>query len=346
MVNSSYLQDFGGYYNFQVISRPAGSATPVFPASNLRRITLTEVTVSNLDKPGDYLIRIIPFSGNGAGPFLEQEYACSGIPAPLQYDFIIHLTQVINSNAGSDETVPCATSASLNGNTTGAGTGIWTVAAAPAGANPVFADPASPITGVSGLTAYGVYKFAWSITTPTGNCTTSDTVIVDNSCVTPVSLLYFNVTKRNRSAELSWATASESNNAGFSIERSNDATAWATIGFEKSKAANGNSNQLLEYSFTDAAPGEGINYYRFKQTDIDGNFKYSPVKAVTFAGAGLPAIKIYPNPVQDKLYIEGLAGKSHIAIKNVAGKQIMFALLCKRTSFATSFSQHNPARIC
>lgn len=327
VVNSSYFQDFTGYYNFQVISKPAGSATPVFPASNLRRITLTNVTVSNLDRPGDYLIRITPFSGNGAGPFLEQEYACSGIPTPLQYDFVIHLTQVINSNAGSDEMEPCVTTASLNGNSTGAGTGMWTVAEAPAGANPVFADPANPITGVSGLTVYGIYKFAWSITTPTGNCTTSDTVVVDNSCVTPVSLLYFNVTKHNRSAALNWATASESNNAGFSIERSPNGIAWTTIGFENSKAVNGNSSTLLEYNFTDAYPGQGVNYYRFKQTDIDGNYKYSPVKAITFAKADLSAMKIYPNPVQDKLYMEGLTGKSLIAIKNVAGKQVMLVRL-------------------
>ncbi len=244
---------FSGYYNFQVISKPAGSSTPTFTASNMRRISQATTTVSNLDMPGDYVIRILPFSGNGAGPFLQQEYACSGISGPLQYDFTIHLNQMINSNAGSDQTGVCANTVSLLGNATGAGTGQWTVASAPAGTNPVIASDTSASTTATNLTEIGQYLFVWTITTPTGECKSSDTVSFDVTCSIPlpVGLTDFTAVRRSGTALLQWVTLSETNNKGFGIQRSADGIKWDNLFFIDTKATKGNSNEKLAYTCTD-----------------------------------------------------------------------------------------------
>lgn len=321
VVNSSYFQGFGGYYNFQVISKPAGSATPVFTASNLRRITQTTTTVSNLDRPGDYVIRILPFSGNGVGPFLQQEYACSGIPGPLQYDFTIHLNQVINANAGSDQTGVCADTVSLLGNATGAGTGLWTVASAPGGSSPVIDVANNPSTKARNLTVIGQYKFVWTITTPSGACKSSDTVSFDVTCgVLPVGLYNFTATRKGATAWLEWTTVSETNNKGFSIERSPDGQVWSGIGFVSSKAQDGNSNEKLAYSYTDKAPVEGTNYYRLKQIDRDGTYKYSMVRQLTFGGSR--GISIYPNPARNYVVIDGLNDDETVRIYDATGRMI------------------------
>lgn len=320
VINSSYFQSFGGYYNFQVISQPVGSATPVFQASNQRRITQTSTIVSNLDKPGDYLIRLLPFSGPGAGPFLEQEYACSGIPGPLQYDFTIHLDQVINANAGSDQTGICANTVSLLGNTSGAGTGAWTVVSAPPGTNPLIAAPASPSTTATNLTEIGQYLFAWAITTASGTCTSSDTVSFDVVCVIPLpaSLSAFRVTPQAGRALLQWTTVAESRNKGFGIERSADGIMWSNIGFVTSKAPNGNSYQKLDYSYIDQDPMSGINYYKLKQTDIDGQYTYSKIQHVSFSKDNIAGL--YPNPARDYIVIDGLSGNETIKVYDATGR--------------------------
>ncbi len=79
-INSSYLQGFDGKYDFTLISKPAGAATPVYESSNLRTITSTSTTISNLDKQGEYIFKIkaVPNAGGVDPGFLDKEYACSG----------------------------------------------------------------------------------------------------------------------------------------------------------------------------------------------------------------------------------------------------------------------------
>ncbi|GBL35456.1 hypothetical protein EMGBS15_10510, partial [Filimonas sp.] len=58
----------------------------------------------------------------------------------------------------------------------------------------------------------------------------------------------------------------------FEIEKSADKTAFAKIGEIK---AIGNTSDISDYTFNDASPYNGSNYYRLKITDIDGQFAYS-----------------------------------------------------------------------
>lgn len=182
VVNSSYFQDFSGVYNFTVVSKPAGSGNPTFGTSNERATTLTSTTIGNLTTAGDYVFSITaaPTSGSSIGAFLAAEYACSG--TSLTNTFTIHVENLVNANAGSDVSILCPTTVTLLGNSPGAGSGEWVVVSSPAGSTPVFTNPTSPSTSVTGLTEEGNYEFSWQITSPLGGCASTDNVIINRVC--------------------------------------------------------------------------------------------------------------------------------------------------------------------
>lgn len=119
----------------------------------------------------------------------------------------------------------------------------------------------------------------------------------------PVSLLYFNAVNNNSVNLLQWATASETNNSYFSVERSMDGRNFYAVGKVNSAAPGGNSTQVLKYTFDDTKPLAGNNWYRLKQADKDGNAAYSSVIMVTGHSINsLQIVSVYPNPVQNILY--------------------------------------------
>lgn len=95
----------------------------------------------------------------------------------------------------------------------------------------------------------------------------------------PVNFTSFTATRVDDQVLLKWQTAQEENSRDYSIERSSDGSRYTDIG---TVAAAGNSSTATNYSFTDIAPATGLNYYRLKETDLDGKFMYSVVKTVTF----------------------------------------------------------------
>jgi hypothetical protein len=122
--------------------------------------------------------------------------------------------------------------------------------------------------------------------------------------VLPVSFTSFSATKDGKNNLLSWSTASEQNNAGFEVQRSTDGSTYENIGFVKSLSATGNSSSPLSYSFTDFNPLGLQQYYRLKQTDLDGKYAYSAIVLVKReAPATFTVTKVYPNPSTSSIYI-------------------------------------------
>jgi Secretion system C-terminal sorting domain len=91
-----------------------------------------------------------------------------------------------------------------------------------------------------------------------------------------------------------WNTAREINVKDFTIERSNNATHFISIGQVAATNAAG-------YSFADQNPLSGVSYYRLKIMDKDGSFKYS--KIVTINTNLLHSISLYPNPASSNITI-------------------------------------------
>jgi hypothetical protein len=131
----------------------------------------------------------------------------------------------------------------------------------------------------------------------------------------PVHLLDFSGEKYNEVILLNWATASENNNDRFEIERSLNLDHWEKIG-EVSGA--GTSNTMLNYSFTDDEPKNGLTYYRLRQIDFDEAYIHSPVVSVLF---DVHTLIIKPNPFEYSLLLEAsVRGELEILIHDVLGR--------------------------
>jgi hypothetical protein len=84
----------------------------------------------------------------------------------------------------------------------------------------------------------------------------------------PIELLSFEGALNKKKVVLTWQTASEKNNDFFTIERSADNENFVAIG----KVAGARQSDVVRaYQYLDVAPLKGINYYRLKQTDLDGH---------------------------------------------------------------------------
>jgi hypothetical protein len=94
----------------------------------------------------------------------------------------------------------------------------------------------------------------------------------------PVELIAFQATKeRFHQVQLEWVTASEENNAMFSIEHSTDARNFEELAKIE---GNGTTNQEQYYRYMDKFPSNGLNYYRLKQINFDGTFSYSEIISI------------------------------------------------------------------
>jgi hypothetical protein len=105
----------------------------------------------------------------------------------------------------------------------------------------------------------------------------------------PIELLYFRASLADKSVQLSWATAKEINNDFFTVEKSADGKHFDQL--VQVKGA-GSSHTMQQYTAVDKQPTSGVNYYRLKQTDVDGTFKYSKI-AVIHSDKGDDLLQVY-----------------------------------------------------
>ncbi|HMY23776.1 MAG TPA: T9SS type A sorting domain-containing protein, partial [Chitinophagales bacterium] len=139
----------------------------------------------------------------------------------------------------------------------------------------------------------------------------------------PVEMVSFTGFNEGIVNRLKWTTASEINTDRFEIEKSLDNSSWSLIG---SKEAAGNSNQSLNYDFTDNEPIVGNNYYRLKILDNDGTFKFSNIINIPISEAVINGFsRIYPNPTGGQLNVElqaTTAYETKITTYDVVGKKV------------------------
>ncbi|MCS3797222.1 S8 family serine peptidase [Niastella sp. OAS944] len=153
----------------------------------------------------------------------------------------------------------------------------------------------------------------------------------------PLQLGDFTVTRVAKTALLQWATYSESNTSQFIIERSTDGVNFVAIG---AVPASGNSNTKKQYRFTDEHPAKGINYYRLKQTDIDGKFSHSPIRKISVDDNFTITLK--PNPVtQGVLFITSTVNCSRVELREATGRLVKTASV---NAMQTQLPVHDVAR--
>jgi photosystem II stability/assembly factor-like uncharacterized protein len=143
----------------------------------------------------------------------------------------------------------------------------------------------------------------------------------------PVELTAFTATANGKEVILNWTTATELNNQGFEIERSEDNISFNKIGFVPGF---GTTTEPKSYSYSDQSVNSGTNYYRLKQVDFDGSYEYSDVVEVDFKAFNSYVLEqCYPNPFNPTTTIGfGLQNKStvNITILNAIGEEVAVVL--------------------
>ena len=142
----------------------------------------------------------------------------------------------------------------------------------------------------------------------------------------PVTGIVLSGVRNGSKAQLSWQTLTETNNAGFELQRSADGRNFTGIAQIASKASGGNSTAAITYNAEDVKPFSGANYYRLKQTDKDGKTSYS--NTVYLKGAAVSTLTlsaVYPNPTRDvlKAAVQAPAAQNiEFVITDMMGKTI------------------------
>lgn len=149
-----------------------------------------------------------------------------------------------------------------------------------------FVSPDPGIIGWKPSSIPGMWQ--WVVTGGSG-CSRIPVRAIYN-CVAPVDLLYFTAAPDGNEVSLQWATATETNNDYFTIERSSDGINFVTIATVE---AAGNSTSLEEYSYTDHPGTYETLYYRIRQVDFDKQSTLSPVELVS---GGRSGISVFPSP--------------------------------------------------
>lgn len=166
----------------------------------------------------------------------------------------------------------------------------------------------TPGSGLSYLWSTGATTSSINITIPgtymvtvtnSGGCSSSTAIVITGSSL-PVELVTFTATENNNTVLLEWSTVSEINNDYFTVEKTADGNRWQEL--ENIPGAR-NSNTLRNYSITDQQPFAGINYYRLKQTDLDGTFSYSEIVPINFKEQDALSVYVFPNPAAEILNV-------------------------------------------
>lgn len=151
--------------------------------------------------------------------------------------------------------------------------------------------------------------------------------------VLPVELISFSSSLFNdRQAVLNWATATETNNYGFEIERKcltqnlsqgEGFHDWEKIGFV---AGSGNSTSPKSYTYLDnSLTGGRIFSYRLKQIDNDETFTYSSIQEVELILNEYVLSQNYPNPFNPTTTIEYIIpedGQVSLSVYNLLGEKV------------------------
>lgn len=135
----------------------------------------------------------------------------------------------------------------------------------------------------------------------------------------PVTLTDFKGVQNANSIDLIWKTSQESNIEEYQVERSGDGVAFEKIGNVKAN----NSESLQTYSFKDAHPLSGNNFYKLAIVSKDGHKEYS--KTISVKANAVNTFKAYTVSSNRILKLEYQAegnGNLIIELTNAVGQKV------------------------
>jgi hypothetical protein len=152
------------------------------------------------------------------------------------------------------------------------------------------------------------------------------------SCSFPFNILavtwqnFSAILENNKSVSLTWSVSQETNNKGYSVQRSSDQSSWSEIGFVENKT---DAQLTAQYDFADNNPASGVNYYRIAAVDMSGSITYSEIKSVSLDKNTSSSINVWPNPAKSSVYIQnnGTDNNLRMMIYDPFGKTIASNIL-------------------
>ena len=171
---------------------------------------------------------------------------------------------------------------------------------------PIFDMAIHPVTRVLRIATHG--RGLWETTT-----------------LSPLPVSFISLTavpQKFGKVAVEWVTSSEINNNGFELQRAlgnNSSLEWKDISFIKGA---GNSTTNTKYNYDDYPSGGNKFFYRIKQIDFDGHFKYSDVKEVELRDFDYALFQNTPNPASSLTMIKyqlPVAGKVSMTLYNSLG---------------------------
>ena len=135
----------------------------------------------------------------------------------------------------------------------------------------------------------------------------------------PVELTDFAAKRSTGTAvTLAWHTASEKNNAGFTVEKSANGQEFRALGFV---AGAGSTTITHAYTYVDEA-AVAAAYYRLRQEDVDGKFTYSSVQFVAGGTGKAEPLALYPNPAHGSVQVLNVAPQTPLALLDQLGRTV------------------------
>jgi hypothetical protein len=180
---------------------------------------------------------------------------------------------------------------------------------------------------------YGIPLTANTFGISTG-ITAFGTFVVGNAGgVIPVELVTLTAKAKGTSNVVAWQTASERNNAAFIVERSSNSVDFAAIGEVKGAGTTGTPQY---YSFEDASPVAGVNYYRLKQVDIDGRTATSKTVSVANGLTKSGILKTYPSVTDAVLTVDyATTGDATFKIMDMLGRTVLSKTIKNNDGFSS-----------
>ncbi len=152
----------------------------------------------------------------------------------------------------------------------------------------------------------------------------------------PVEFITIGAAQTMNAIQVSWEASCDNATSHFIIEKSADGLSFTNIGVVK--AAIVAARCVTNYSFTDNRPSGGINYYRIKGFNKDGNFRLSGLARVN-ANANGQLVQLYPNPVHNVLTLQLTnleKGAYTIRVNDMSGKLLQVSRFNVALTFQTS----------
>ncbi|HQQ95230.1 MAG TPA: T9SS type A sorting domain-containing protein [Bacteroidia bacterium] len=234
-------------------------------------------------------------------------------------------TIVIQANSFS-VTATCPMTLSANGGNGGSvGNAASHGGGAGGGQGAIVFSTAQPTTNISTQTTNGNpgADNSGGTTNATGGGGSNNSGVIGSATgPLPIELLSFSAHNTVQAIQLVWETASEKNNEVFEIERSQNGLDFLKLG---SLPGAGNSTIRIRYEWLDRFPAEGINYYRLKQTDKDGAYKYSPIVFANMISDF--DLRVFPNPLLSGEVLnldiaDNTSTELFVSISDITGKAI------------------------